>query len=147
MCLYYYLHYHHQAGCTREIEYRIAYSFCEHSTMASVFYNPLSPLGSSPTSQGADAQMEEQPCANLEPAPEWDPAIGFDYTNPCASGGCLMSQECVSGGCRLEDLGGRWICCRCKRGGNTFKCCYHRLRKVPDALCDHKICRNCRTDA
>ncbi|KAK8054488.1 hypothetical protein PG994_009555 [Apiospora phragmitis] len=70
----------------------------------------------------------------------------FDYNNPCATGGCLVSQGCGSGQCRLEQLGGRWICCRCRRGGNSFRWCAHPMRRVPDTLCYHTVCLGCWAD-
>ncbi|KAK8036104.1 hypothetical protein PG993_008718 [Apiospora rasikravindrae] len=70
----------------------------------------------------------------------------FDYNNPCATGGCLFSQGCGSGQCRLEQLGGRWVCCRCRRGGNSFRWCAHPMRRVPDTLCYHTVCLGCWAD-
>ncbi|KAK7994167.1 hypothetical protein PG989_007548 [Apiospora arundinis] len=70
----------------------------------------------------------------------------FDYNNPCATGGCLVSQGCGSGQCRLEQLGGRWVCCRCRRGANTFRWCAHPMRRVPDTLCYHTVCLGCWAD-
>ncbi|KAK8124007.1 hypothetical protein PG999_003925 [Apiospora kogelbergensis] len=70
----------------------------------------------------------------------------FDYNNPCATGGCLVSQGCGSGQCRLEQLGGRWVCCRCRRGGNAFRWCAHPMRRVPDTLCYHTVCLGCWAD-
>ncbi|KAI1817226.1 hypothetical protein GGS20DRAFT_81638 [Poronia punctata] len=97
--------------------------------------------------QQQQQELVQQPCDNLSHAPEYDPVMGIDFTNPCATGGCLVSQHCASGGCRLDDLGGRWVCCRCSSGGNTFRWCVHPMRKVPDALCYHVVCRDCRMDA
>ena len=70
----------------------------------------------------------------------------FDYNDPCATGGCLLSQGCGSGQCRLEQLGGRWVCCRCRRGGNSFRWCAHPMRRVPDTLCYHTVCLGCWAD-
>ncbi|KAK6854896.1 hypothetical protein PG995_009084 [Apiospora arundinis] len=67
----------------------------------------------------------------------------FDYSDPCTMGGCLVSQGCGSGQCRLEQLGGRWTCCRCRRGGNTFRSCAHTMVRVPDTLCYHAVCLGC----
>ncbi|KAI1161618.1 hypothetical protein F5B18DRAFT_674351 [Nemania serpens] len=151
MCTYYYLHYHHVAPCARGVEYAVHYSFCENSTVEAIPNNPRHPVSVSMSAAaggppGGDYQLVQLPCDELTNAPEYDPAIGIDYTNPCATGGCLVSQHCASGGCRLDELGGRWICCRCSRGGNTFRWCVHPMRKVPDALCYHVVCRNCRMD-
>ncbi|GAP92783.1 hypothetical protein SAMD00023353_9400100 [Rosellinia necatrix] len=180
MCMYYYLHYHHVAPCTRGIEYAVRYSFCANSTVEAAFVGDdlrhmvmdgagvrvggssgsssnRSTLGNDYSGGGGgdgDRQQEQllvqQPCEELTPAPEYDPALGgidIDYyANPCATGGCLQSQHCASGGCRLDELGGRWACCRCGRGGNVFRWCVHPVRKVPDALCYHVVCRNCRMD-
>jgi hypothetical protein len=154
MCTYYYLHYHHVAPCARGVEYAVHYSFCENSTMEALPHDN-SPLGLGGSlhlmglgggSAAEEEQLVQQPCDELAHAPEYDPAVGIDYANPCAAGGCLVSQHCASGGCRLEELGGRWVCCRCSRGGNTFRWCVHPMRKVPDALCYHVVCRNCRID-
>ena len=91
--------------------------------------------------------MLQNPCGELLYAPEYAAAEeGLDYNNPCAAGGCLVSQPCSSGQCRLEDLGGRWTCCRCSRGGNGFRWCAHPMRKVPDTLCYHVVCQGCWAD-
>lgn len=71
----------------------------------------------------------------------------IDYANPCATGGCLVSPGCTAGSCRLEDLGGRWICCQCFRGGNTFRWCAHPMKKVPDTMCYHVVCEHCCADS
>ncbi|KAI1312911.1 hypothetical protein F5Y03DRAFT_390613 [Xylaria venustula] len=159
MCTYYYLHYHHVAPCSKGVEYAVQYSFCPNSTTDTFSTSPLGPNASASASAstssaggrggegGEGTEVVQQPCPMLTHAPEYDPVQGIDYTNPCATGGCLLSQHCVSGGCRLDELGGRWACCRCRRGGNTFRWCVHRVRKVPDALCYHVVCRNCRADA
>ncbi len=114
-------------------------------------------------------QLAQQPCGELTYAPEYYNAVGgggvgigvgvggvggegTSYSengndnNPCATGGCLVSQHCSSGGCRLEDLGGRWTCCKCQRGGNTYRWCVHPMKKVPDTLCYHVVCQGCRAD-
>ncbi|KAI1822757.1 hypothetical protein F4861DRAFT_374776 [Xylaria intraflava] len=163
MCIYYYLHYHHVPPCDRPMEFVVHYSFCPNAK-TEAFTSPLSSAvpgaateqahghgnsnsnGNSNSDGDGDGQYQ-QPCDQLAPAPECDPAMGADYTNPCAAGGCLMSQHCASGGCRLEELGGRWSCCRCQRGGNRFRWCMNRVRRVPDALCSHVVCQRCRPDA
>ncbi|KAI6081988.1 hypothetical protein F4821DRAFT_15018 [Hypoxylon rubiginosum] len=134
MCTYYYLHYHHLAPCMRDIEYSIHYCYCANSI-------PVAPAPA-----GDVEQWAQQPCEALVYAAEYDPVEGFDYGNPCAGGGCLISQQCSSGGCRLEDLGGSWACCQCNRGGNTLRWCVQPMKKIPDALCYHAICQNCRPD-
>ncbi|KAK8013615.1 hypothetical protein PG991_009208 [Apiospora marii] len=67
----------------------------------------------------------------------------FDYSDPCALGGCLVLQGCGSGQCQLEQLGGRWTCCRCRRSGSTFRSCAHPMRRVSDTLCHHTVCLGC----
>jgi hypothetical protein len=100
--------------------------------------------------QEQQQELVQQPCDSLSHAPEsnYNPSLGLeiDYTNPCATGGCLVSQHCATGGCRLEELGGQWVCCRCGVGGNTFRWCVHPMRKVPDALCYHVVCEGCQMD-
>lgn len=59
---------------------------------------------------------------------------------------CLTSAQCASGACRLADLGGRWTCCRCRRGGNALRWCAHPMRGVPDTMCYHVVCQGCRAD-
>ncbi|KAI1102544.1 hypothetical protein F4804DRAFT_263669 [Jackrogersella minutella] len=143
MCTYYYLHYHHLAPCTRDIEYALHYSFCANSTFEA---SGSSPSGTTNADGGAqDDGWSQQPCESLTYAPEYL-VDGLDYSNPCAAGGCLISQQCSSGGCRLEDLGGRWVCCQCNRGGNTMRLCIRPLKKIPDALCYHAVCQDCRPD-
>ncbi|KAI1076682.1 hypothetical protein F5B20DRAFT_584102 [Whalleya microplaca] len=141
MCTYYYLHYHHLAPCAREIEYAVQYAFCVNSTYTPAHHHHTRPLGNDEGQQGV-----QQPCEALTYAPECNPTEGIDYNDPCATGGCLVSQQCSSGGCRLEDLGGSWVCCQCARGGNTYRWCVHPMRKIPDALCYHAVCQNCRSD-
>ncbi|KAI0598938.1 hypothetical protein F4775DRAFT_600886 [Biscogniauxia sp. FL1348] len=132
MCTYYYLHYHHVAPCGRPIDYAVQYTFCGHATTAG-------------------EHQSQSPCAALA----YDPAsasaeMGMGMGMGCAAAGeagcCLVSQQCSSGGCRLQDLGGRWTCCRCRRGGNTFRWCVHPMRKVPDTLCYHVVCQDCQAD-
>ncbi|KAI1499557.1 hypothetical protein F5X99DRAFT_273286 [Biscogniauxia marginata] len=156
MCTYYYLHYHHVSPCTRDVDYAVHYSFCANATTMTEA-SGTSPLSGHPTTAaiandsgaigvGNEQSVVQQPCAALTYAPEYNPVEGIDYNNPCATGGCLVSQQCSSGGCRLQDLGGRWTCCRCHRGGNTFRWCVHPMKKVPDALCYHVICQDCQAD-
>ncbi|CAJ2510522.1 Uu.00g133310.m01.CDS01 [Anthostomella pinea] len=144
MCTYYYLHYHHMAPCTREVEYALHYYFCPNSTTEAPGSSPLGPVDGS-NMEGTD-QLVQLPCDDLTYAPEYNPIEGIDYNNPCATGGCLLSQQCSSGGCRLEDLGGRWVCCKCERGGNSFRWCVHPMKRIPDTLCYHVVCHNCRAD-
>lgn len=120
--------------------------------------------------QEQQLQLVQQPCEELTYAPEYysnnmgnppfhgehggiayyhdDNNIGNGHhgSSPCATGGCLVSQHCSSGGCRLDDLGGRWTCCKCQRGGNTYRWCVHPMRRVPDTLCYHVVCQGCWAD-
>ncbi|KAI1445031.1 hypothetical protein F5Y02DRAFT_387599 [Annulohypoxylon stygium] len=141
MCTYYYLHYHHLAGCTRDIEYELHYSFCPNSTAEISSSSSLGSVGA-----GDAEQWTQQPCEALTYAPGYNTIDGLDYSNPCAAGDCLIAQQCSSGGCRLEDLGGSWICCQCSSRRNTLRLCVRPLRKIPDALCYHAVCQNCRAD-
>ncbi|KAL0466039.1 hypothetical protein QR685DRAFT_536741 [Neurospora intermedia] len=72
----------------------------------------------------------------------------MDFNNPCASSTCLTSLECSSGQCRLEQLGGKWTCCRCGGKGNEYAWCKARPGLVkgadPDMVCYHVICAGCR---
>lgn len=144
MCTYYYLHYHHLAPCTRDIEYAVHYSFCPNSAPVTLSLSPPSSVGASNVENGE--QWIQQPCEALTYAPEYNSIEGLDYNNPCVTGGCLISQQCSTGSCRLEDVGGCWICCQCNRGGNTLRWCIRPMKKIPDALCYHSICQNCRPD-
>ena len=164
MCTYYYLHYHHVAPCARAVEYEPRYSYCERSTIeltgpAGPGSSPLSAvsalsIGSSHTNN-SEHQLVQQPCEDVRPAIEYSYTnshsgvgdIAGSYNNLCAMGGCLISQHCTSGGCRLEDLGGKWTCCKCQRGGNTYSYCVHPMKKVPDTLCYHVVCQGCWPDA
>jgi hypothetical protein len=141
MCTYYYLHYHHVEPCSRGVDWELQYRYCPRSTVAPASSSPLSHQFS-----GEEPQTVQVPCDELTHAPECNPNEGIDYDDPCANGGCLMSQQCTSGGCRLEDLNGRWFCCRCTRGGNTFSSCFHPMRRVPDTLCYHTVCQSCWAD-
>ncbi|KAI2609121.1 uncharacterized protein GGS25DRAFT_305539 [Hypoxylon fragiforme] len=144
MCTYYYLHYHHLAPCTRDVEYAVHYSFCPNAIPDISSANPPSSVNTGVTEHGE--QWIQQPCEGLTYAPEYSPVEGVDYNSPCATGGCLVSHKCSSGGCRLEDLGGSWTCCQCNRGGNTLRWCIRPMKKIPDSLCYHAICQECRPD-
>lgn len=92
MCVYYYLHYHHADPCPKGIEYEVRYTFCANSTMEPMMESPVSnnhghhstsTSTSSSSSGGGEYQLVQQPCNHLTLAPEYDPALGFDYTNLC----------------------------------------------------------------
>ncbi|KAI2607817.1 hypothetical protein GGR54DRAFT_619690 [Hypoxylon sp. NC1633] len=144
MCTYYYLHYHHLAPCARDVEYAVHYSFCLNSTYEASSSDPSAPIDTS--NAGYNEQWIQQPCEALTYTPEYDSVESIDYSSPCATGGCLISQQCSSGGCRLEDVGGSWVCCQCNRGANKLRWCIRPLKKIPDALCYHAVCQNCRPD-
>ncbi|KAH9884278.1 hypothetical protein F4778DRAFT_800263 [Xylariomycetidae sp. FL2044] len=151
MCTLFWLHYHHNPPCNRAIEFAYHYSFCPNSTIELASTGPLSPAtsggggggGPASGSSSSDHQYVQRPCANSGEAPGTE---DIDPTNPCATGGCLISQQCSSGGCRLEELGGQWTCCKCNKAGNTFRWCVHPKKKVPDALCYHVVCQDCEPD-
>ncbi|TLD19126.1 hypothetical protein PspLS_09875 [Pyricularia sp. CBS 133598] len=145
MCTSYYVHYHHLPTCYRPINISLEYTFCSAATEATRSST------SSPQQQGAVAhdsqdrqqQQRRQPCEDLH----HDPWASVDLADLCAAGGCFaVSQECGSGLCRLNDLGGRWACCSCGRGGNTYRWCRHRMKKSPDTFCYHTCCENCTAD-
>ncbi|KAI1493296.1 hypothetical protein F5X96DRAFT_666945 [Biscogniauxia mediterranea] len=145
MCTYYYLHYHHVAPCARPIDYAVHYTFCGHAAAASS--NNHNHNNHNNNHNNNNHNHQQSPCAALA----YDPASASAAGAGCAAaagetGCCLVSQQCSSGGCRLQDLGGRWTCCRCGRGGNTFRWCVHPMRKVPDTLCYHVVCQDCRAD-
>ncbi len=127
MCTYYYLHRHHTPPCRRPIDYVLHYGFCHMATRDGA-------------AAGAGGLL---PCAALV----FDPGQSVDCGNPCALGGCTPSPDCSSGACRLADLNGVWICCQCRRGGNLFRWCGHRMRSSPDTLCYHVCCQSCEPDA
>ena len=141
MCRYYYLHHHHLAPCTRAPDIVVHYAYCAGATAAaptssssstatgttgtaatsnatagsSTDTSPISPPPdpSSPASLSASDRIPAlQPCDSLS----FDPSQSVDCTDPCATGGCLVSPDCTSGNCRLRDVGGRWTCCRCGEG-------------------------------
>ncbi|KAL9471901.1 hypothetical protein ACSS6W_009842 [Trichoderma asperelloides] len=123
MCQYSYIHYHHQYPCTHPSSLVPRYSYCSEAAL-----NP--------------ATNHYSPCAatTVLPSPE---ATG---ENPCERGSCLISPACSSGTCRLQDLNGRWICCKCKRSGNIYRTCQQRKRGCPDTFCYHDICESCTPD-
>jgi len=123
MCQYYYLHHHHMPPCMRDIDMVVHYVFCKYAM--------------------TDSAGNKMPCGNLQ----YDDTQNIDYNDPCATGGCLSSPDCSSGGCRLVELGGRWICCSCRRGGNSGRWCRHRMRGSPDTFCYHVCCTECQPDA
>ncbi|KAH8879561.1 hypothetical protein GQ53DRAFT_705552 [Thozetella sp. PMI_491] len=124
MCTYYWLHSHHTPPCTRPIETELRYAYCNQAV-----FDPVT--------------GQTTPCSN-EVSDDVDGY--FDFENPCSSGSCLPSGKCSSGGCRLEDLNGQWTCCRCKRGGNKYTSCRHRMRSAPDTFCYHVCCLECKAD-
>ncbi|KAL8344267.1 hypothetical protein RB601_004683 [Gaeumannomyces tritici] len=139
MCTYYYLHHHHLVPCTRPVDMVVSYAYCQDATDVS-HTAQTAVIGDSSSNH---QQQQRQPCQRLC----FDPAQPvLDYSDPCASGGCLASPECASGACRLEDLGGRWTCCACGRGGNRFRWCRHPKRRSPDTFCYHTCCHNCTRD-
>ncbi len=91
-----------------------------------------------------DSKTREQtPCSNQS---HDDSQSWFDFDNPCSSSACLVSTKCSAGGCRLEQLSGRWRCCQCKRGGNSYTYCQQRMRSSPDTFCYHVCCGSCDAD-
>ena len=167
MCTCYCLHYHHVAPCTKDVEYAFHYSYCANSTIelagpAGPGSSPLSvvsavSMDSSHINSNNEPQLVQKPCDGLTYASDYSynssaPIIGefsreeAGYNNPCATGECLVSQHCSSGGCRLEELGGKWTCCKCQRGANTYAYCVHPMKKVPDTLCYHVVCQGCWAD-
>ncbi|KAH6687009.1 hypothetical protein EV126DRAFT_349653 [Verticillium dahliae] len=123
MCIYYYLHHHHVSPCRRAIDYVVHYEFCPDAVWDSEGKNGV-------------------PCD----CSFYDQAQSVDYSNPCATSGCLVSPDCSSGTCRLQDLGGCWICCQCQRGNNVLRWCGHKMRKSPDTFCYHRACEGCTQD-
>ncbi|KAH6603149.1 hypothetical protein Trco_007924 [Trichoderma cornu-damae] len=89
MCQYSYVHYHHQYPCTHPSSLIPRYSYCPAAAI-----NP------------ATNQYTPCPATTIFPSPE---ATG---ENPCARGNCLISPACSSGTCRLQDLNGKWVCCK-----------------------------------
>lgn len=165
MCTYYYLHHHHIPPCTRDIDIVVHYVFCPAagtvppqstdtsrpffaaSTTAAKPGDTVDPstaicASASQDPSHAGAAAVQTPCSNLY----FDPSQSVDYSDPCASGGCLTSPDCSSGACRLEQLNGRWTCCRCGQGGNRFRWCRQRMRRSPDTFCYHVCCGDCTAD-
>ena len=124
MCRYYYMHHHHLDGCSRPIDFAVHYEFCERASKG----------------EGDESRI---PCDRAY----YDPLQSVDHDNPCATGGCLVSPDCTSGACRLEELKGRWACCKCGRGANTLRWCRHKMKKCPDTFCYHQVCATCTPDA
>ncbi|KAB5550874.1 hypothetical protein GE09DRAFT_153005 [Coniochaeta sp. 2T2.1] len=156
MCTYYYLHHHHISPCTRDIDIVVHYVFCsaagtatpqstDHSSPfspSSAASAPAASAKSDTTTTSNSSQAVQTPCSNLY----FDPSQSVDYSDPCASGGCLASPDCSSGACRLDQLNGRWTCCRCGQGGNRYRWCRQRMRRSPDTFCYHVCCGGCTAD-
>ncbi|KAL8377452.1 hypothetical protein RB595_008234 [Gaeumannomyces hyphopodioides] len=143
MCTYYYLHHHHLAPCARPVDIVVSYAYCQDATDVCYPEHATAAAAGGLSNSQQQQQQQQQPCQKLY----FDPAQSvLDYSDPCASGGCLASPECASGACRLEDLGGRWMCCACRRRGNRFRWCRHPKRKSPDTFCYHTCCHNCTRD-
>ncbi|KAH8841590.1 hypothetical protein MCOR27_000583 [Pyricularia oryzae] len=149
MCTSYYVHYHHLPTCSRPIDIALEYTSCPAATEATTS-TTSSPTqrqqGATATHDNQDGQQrrqQRQPCEDLH----HDPWASVDLADPCMAGGCFaVSPECGSGLCRLNDLGGRWACCSCGRGGNTYRWCRHKMKKSPDTFCYHTCCENCTAD-
>lgn len=209
MCVYYFLHYHHQEPCHRDVDYEVQYLYCPSATTLSDTqisnYPGFMYHGPNPFTQGhlenySYSQIHQgtslhenirQPCDDQTYAPELlffengnmpltMISIPRDESDPdnhhyqqyyfhgrtsssspppppppvavevavgsCDMAGCLISPRCSAGSCRLEDLGGRWKCCRCERGANLFTTCVHPMKNIPDTLCYHIVCQECQPD-
>ncbi|OIW29428.1 hypothetical protein CONLIGDRAFT_713962 [Coniochaeta ligniaria NRRL 30616] len=167
MCTYYYLHHHHIAPCTRNIDIVVHYVFCSAAGTVPVqsvdSSSPFTATNTASTSVGADytsgssssntlsatSGSQDQGQTSVQTACSnvyFDPSQSVDYSDPCASGGCLTSPDCSSGACRLEQLNGCWTCCRCGQGGNRYRWCRHRMRRSPDTFCYHVCCGDCTAD-
>ncbi len=115
---------HHIPPCTRPTETEPRYVYCPQAT--------------------TDATTKEQQACGSQ---TYDDSQGwFDFDNPCSSSPCLLSTKCSAGGCRLEQLSGRWKCCRCQRGGNGYTHCQQPMRSSPDTFCYHVCCADCGAD-
>ncbi|KND89361.1 hypothetical protein TOPH_05982 [Tolypocladium ophioglossoides CBS 100239] len=124
MCISSVLHHHHVPPCPRPLAFVTHCLYCPDATV-----NPL-------TSEVV------APCANVV----YTPDHGVNYDDPCSTGGCIVSPQCSTGTCRLQDLGGRWVCCACRRGGNVYRTCTNRKVGSPDTFCYHDVCQTCKPD-
>lgn len=125
MCTYYYLHHHHMHPCTRDIEFVIHYVYCPAATFD-------------------ESSQTRHPCHDVSYHDQQNG--GIDFSNPCATGGCLASPDCSLGRCQLQELNNLWVCCQCGLGGNRYPCCHHPMKKSPDTLCYHQCCKACHPD-
>ena len=88
-------------------------------------------------------QAHEGQMDGVMPCP--DSLLDTTFPSACGPGSpaCLKALACTSGTCRLTDLGGRWTCCACGRGGNRYVWCANRNKDAKDTFCYHRICGTC----
>lgn len=117
----------HIPPCTRDINWELHYVYCQSATW--------------------DATGKQVACPDTYEHDQQAQNSCIDFSDPCASGGCLASPDCSLGVCRLEELNGQWICCRCGLGGNKYRFCRHPMKRSPDTLCYHVCCWECQPDS
>jgi hypothetical protein len=74
---------------------------------------------------------EGEPCSRAS----FNIGLSADPSYPCMAGhSCVVLPACTNDKCRLEDLGGRWICCQCRRGENQSTWYAHVALRSPDTF-------------
>lgn len=147
MCQWSVLHHHHIPPCPRPLISVSHYLYCPDAA--------LDPSTGEPTAPCSNVVFTPATSAETTAAAASAAAGGWTWhENPsaagspvyCSLGKCLVSAECSTGACRLEDLGGRWACCACGRGGNAYTTCTNLKVGSPDTFCYHNVCAACTAD-
>lgn len=129
---------------------QLAYSRSQSSDVRNINQNYFQYHSSVPitttSSEQCNIAMSGVQLENIIPCPDALPDTTFPSGCGPGSPACLEALPCASGSCRLTDLGGRWRCCVCGRGGNKYIWCANRNKEARDTFCYHRICGTCHND-
>ncbi|KAJ6441306.1 AP-2 complex subunit mu-1 [Purpureocillium lavendulum] len=151
MCQWSLLHHHHIPPCPRPLTSAGHYLYCPDAAVDPSTGEPIAPcLNAVFTPATATADATAAAAAAAATTGGWDEGgvamAGAAQPRSCPLGKCLVSTRCSTGACRVEDLGGRWACCACGRGGNAYTTCTNRKAGSPDTFCYHNVCATCTPD-
>ncbi|UNI17788.1 hypothetical protein JDV02_004107 [Purpureocillium takamizusanense] len=159
MCQWSVLHHHHIPPCPRPLTSASHYLYCPDAVIdpstgepaapcTNVVFTPVAAAeGTATTTTTATATTANTAAITIAAAGwAWHGEAAAEPPSCCSLGKCLISVECSTGACRVEDLGGRWACCACGRGGNAYTTCTNRKVGSPDTFCYHNVCAACTAD-
>ncbi|KAM5356633.1 hypothetical protein ACJ41O_003279 [Fusarium nematophilum] len=124
MCVAHYLHFHHVPPCRRPVRYLCLWTYCARAA-----YDPIS----------------RQAAAACPDVTESSPK-GSGSGDPCSLDLCQVEERCRDGGCRLDEVGGRWVCCACRGAVDRSTGCLNPRPDDPGTFCCHRICEYCTAD-